>query len=270
MKKHLIFFSALSIMLSSCIKKELDMEVIEPKCKGFKIEDIYYQFIVDPTCDTSNTTGTLAIVGSIDGDVDCLYYMLIEATFYDINGNELTPTSNGSQKLGSEDIEIVNGSFIIMMDYTFAKADYPKINYIHLNYHTENELGNSSNELSLRANPSCKAIATPTTFDNTITISDSVQYITVNFSDHAAQDGDLISVNVNGAWVLENILLTNAGKDYSVPVTAGVNWFYLYALNQGSSGPNTVTITLHTNTQDLDFDFNLQTNESKTFKLIIQ
>lgn len=246
------------------------MEIVEPDCKGVKIKGIQYQFIVDPTCDTSQTVGTLAISGTIDGKVECLYYMVIEAKFYDINGNELTPISGGSQKLTKNEITIVNNNFSLKVNYTFAKADYASINYIHLNYYTENELGDKSNELSLRANPLCKTITTPTSFDKTITIGDSVQYIVVNFSDHAAQDGDLISVNVNGHWVLENILLTNQGQNYSVPVVSGTNWFYLYALNQGTSGPNTVTVTIHTNTQDLNFDFNLNTNENKVFRLNIQ
>lgn len=270
MKKIIFFLSILTITLSSCIKKKLDMEIVEPDCKGFKIKGIQYQFIADPTCDTTQNFGTLAISGNIIGDVECLYYMIIEAHFYDINGVELIPLSERYLKISKKDIAITNGSFSVRINYTFAKADYSKINYIRLNYYTENEIGESSNELSLRANPPCLTSAIPTTFDKTITISNTVRYITVNFSDHASQDGDLISVNVNGSWVLENLLLTNQGENYNVPVVNGTNWFSIYALNQGTSGPNTVTITVYTDTQTLNFSFDLLTGESRGFKLIIQ
>ena len=260
----------MAITLSSCIKKKLDMEIVEPNCKGFKIKDIQYQFIADPTCDTTQNFGTLALSGKIVGDIECLFYMIVEAKFYDVNGNELIPLSERYLKLSKKDITITNHTFEIRINYTFARADYSKINYIHLNYHTENEIGTSTNILSLRANPTCLTSVTPATFDKTITISDTVKYITVNFSDHASEDGDLISVNVNGKWVLENLFLTNQGNNYSVPVVKGINWFNIYALNQGTSGPNTVTVTIHTNTQDINFNFDLLTNYSKGFKLIIQ
>ena len=270
MKKIIFFLSILTITLSSCVKKKLDMEIVNPNCKGFKIKDIQYQFISDPTCDTSQNFGTLSLSGRIDGDIECLYYMIVEIHFYDVNGNELIPLSERYLKISKNDIAITNKSFAVKINYTFARVDYSKINYIHLDYHTEDEVGGTSNKLSLRANPSCLTSAIPTTFDKTIIISDTVKYITVNFGDHASQDGDLISVNVNGKWVLENIYLTNQGTNYSVPVVNGVNWFVIYALNQGTSGPNTVTVTIHTNTQDLNFSFDLLTGESRGFKLIIQ
>lgn len=270
MKKSWLFVLLLTATFSACIKKQLDLELVEPSCKGFKIKGIYYQFITDPTCDSTATTGTLAIKGDVDGDADCIDYMVIETHFFDISGTELTPLSGGYQKQGSSDITITDGKFSVNMNYSFSTADYKKINYIHLNYHTENELGNASNELSLRANPSCATIPTPTSFNQTITVGDTVNYINVNFADHKAQDGDLISLNVNGNWVLENILLTKVGENYSVPVTIGQNWFYLYALNQGTSGPNTVEVTISTNVDTSAFELNMKTGESTTFKVIVQ
>jgi hypothetical protein len=269
MKKHIFSSLLLILSLSACIKKELDLSLIEPQCKDFKIKGIRYEFIADPTCDTTQTSGVLSVKGEIEGSPQCVAYMVIDAKFFDKNGNELIPTAGGSQKIHISNITLTNNTFAVNLNYTFASSDYSKINYIHLNYHIENELEFSSNELSLRANPSCAKIDTPSVFDKTITIKDTVQYITVNFADNAAQDGDLVSLNVNGRWALENILLTKAGENYSVPVTKGNNWFYLYALNQGSSGPNTVTISIKTNVEEQKFEFNLKTGESKAFKIIV-
>jgi hypothetical protein len=270
MKKEKLLFVLISFfLLSSCLKKKLDLDLLEPQCKNFKIKGIRYEFVADPTCDSTQTTGILKVKGEIDGSPQCVAYMIVDASFYDKNGSKIQPLTGSSQKVNIAAIVIENGTFAFNYNYTFSQSDYSKINFMHLNYYVENELEFSSNQLSLRANPACAKINPPTTFDRVITIGDTVQFIQVNFADHAAQDGDLISLNVNGVWVLENILLTKAGENYSVPVKKGENWFYLYALNQGSSGPNTVTITVKTNLSEQKFEFNLKTAESRTFKIIV-
>ncbi len=273
MKQVLFYVSLiLSVVLSSCLNKKLDISLIEPACKKFRIEGIRYGFTSDPTCDSAATSGEVWIKGEIDGELECFDYMEVEVKFYDINDVELTSLTGATHRFSRDEITIDGNTFTINIPYTFAPADYKNINYIHLNYHSENELGSESNELNLRANPPCAPMQTPSTYEETITVSDSVQYIVVKFYDNASEDGDLVSLNVNGSWVLQNILLTNAGTNYNIPVVKGTNWLNLYALNQGSSGPNTVSITVFTSNpaDEKSFSLNMKTGENKAFQIVVQ
>lgn len=272
MKKSIYIFILFSIFSAACLNKTLSVEVIEPACEDVSIGGIKYDFIADPTCYAEYTVGRLSVKGTIVGETSCIDSMFVNVEFFDIDGNKLVPSESGSNRYGPNDISITGSSFSLNINYTFPNNDYSRINYIHLNYSASNELGSITNELSLRANPECVSIKPPSRFDEIITVDDSVRFIVINFFDNAAEDGDLISLNVNGEWALENLFLTNEGVNYAVPVKRGSNWFYIYALNQGSSGPNTVSVRLSTDDPNgtVEFDLGLKTGESKSFLVNIR
>lgn len=71
---------------------------------------------------------------------------------------------------------------------------------------------------------------------------DEVQ-LTLRVFDHMEQDGDIVSINFNGIWVLDNYPLTRKPKNIYVRMNPqGHNYIILHAINVGSRPPNTVAI----------------------------
>jgi hypothetical protein len=62
--------------------------------------------------------------------------------------------------------------------------------------------------------------------------------------DHAAQDRDTISINLNGEWILEEYGLQNRKLKLSSQLRRGDNYIMLYAHNLGTTPPNTASITV--------------------------
>lgn len=87
--------------------------------------------------------------------------------------------------------------------------------------------------------------------------------VTFNVWDSGAIDGDIISLNVNGQWVLQNYTLTGSKKSISVTLNkAGYSYVALFAHNEGSSPPNTAALSINDGTgeQTLVLSANLSTN----------
>lgn len=62
--------------------------------------------------------------------------------------------------------------------------------------------------------------------------------------DHKEQDGDVLSLNFNGDWVLENYALTTKPYPLKLALNAtGKNYLILHAVNTGSRPPNTVAMS---------------------------
>ena len=62
--------------------------------------------------------------------------------------------------------------------------------------------------------------------------------------DHKEQDGDVMSLNFNGDWILNNHALTKKPLPLKLSLNnEGKNYLVLHAVNTGSRPPNTVAIT---------------------------
>ena len=70
------------------------------------------------------------------------------------------------------------------------------------------------------------------------------QQVTIRVWDNAAEDGDRIDLFLNGAKLLDNHTLTNAGRSLNVWLPRGHNTLKVLALNTGSSGPNTASVSI--------------------------
>lgn len=69
--------------------------------------------------------------------------------------------------------------------------------------------------------------------------------ITVSLWDHGRQDGDIVSIYLNGETVVSKHLLTYSRKKVSFKLDLSrTNELFLYAHNLGSAPPNTVSIEL--------------------------
>lgn len=61
--------------------------------------------------------------------------------------------------------------------------------------------------------------------------------------DHMIEDGDIISLNFNGDWIVEKMLLKAAPKKLKLMLNAeGKNFFILHAENVGRRPPNTMAV----------------------------
>lgn len=109
----------------------------------------------------------------------------------------------------------------------------------------------------------------PVEVQGTATVNSHI--VTFNVWDSGAIDGDIISLNVNGNWVLQQYTLTGTKKPISVTLNkSGYSYVALFAHNEGSSPPNTAALSLNdgTSEQTLVLSANLTTNAA--YNLVVR
>jgi hypothetical protein len=67
---------------------------------------------------------------------------------------------------------------------------------------------------------------------------------TIRLWDHEVEDGDLVTVTLNGSPLVVSHYLTNAGTIFPVDYRLGRNVLVIHALNEGNLTPNTASIGL--------------------------
>lgn len=82
--------------------------------------------------------------------------------------------------------------------------------------------------------------------DRKLVVSDRIKVesstVKISIWDHQTVDGDRVSLNLNGKWILENYELKKEKYELEVELDEGVNTFVLYALNLGDIKPNTAAL----------------------------
>lgn len=68
--------------------------------------------------------------------------------------------------------------------------------------------------------------------------------IRIRLWDINQEDGDIVSVNLNGKWVIDHFQLTNAGKYFEFELVGQANYLVLHAHNLGEIPPNTAGISV--------------------------
>ncbi len=68
--------------------------------------------------------------------------------------------------------------------------------------------------------------------------------VTITVWDHGAEDGDIITIYLNGKVLKSKLLLTNKKQSFQVKLTGGQNRFEVEAVNEGSTPPNTATVEI--------------------------
>lgn len=68
--------------------------------------------------------------------------------------------------------------------------------------------------------------------------------VTIKIWDHQIIDGDIVSLNLNGNWLVENYTLEKKQYVLQVDLNEGDNLFVLHALNLGKYSPNTAAIII--------------------------
>ena len=79
--------------------------------------------------------------------------------------------------------------------------------------------------------------------DKSKTIRTDQKVFEVELFDHMVQDGDLLSVNFNGDWILESYSLEKKSKKLRLELNPnGKNFLILYAVSVGQRPPNTMAV----------------------------
>lgn len=269
-RKILYIFFGVLVSLSSCNKKDLDLEIVETACRDFFLSNPSYAYGTDSSCGSTSFDKTVNVTYNYEGDDECLFAARTSPKFYDIDGNELTDVSvESAEYLTSDGASTVSsGTATYNYCYHTTTASESALNYIQLDFHTENEQGNKSNEIGMRVNVPGALVKVPSSFDQEITIKNDT--FSVFVFDDAAEDGDIISINVNQNWEIENKTILNEGETIQIVVQPlQTNFIMFYAVNQGSSGPNTLAGIINDGVGEQAFNVNLNTGETAYFKIIL-
>lgn len=80
--------------------------------------------------------------------------------------------------------------------------------------------------------------------NSTRTIYVDTTVFEIDLYDYKIQDGDIVSINFNGDWILENYSLEGAPTKIKVKMNPeGKNYLILHAENEGRNPPNTMGLT---------------------------
>ena len=91
---------------------------------------------------------------------------------------------------------------------------------------------------------------------------------TLQFLDHKEQDGDIISINLNGKWIIENQVLKNRPLQVKIKIDPQLeNYMILHAENLGTIPPNTFAITYYYNGRRKQVVLNSNLNESEMIQI---
>ena len=95
--------------------------------------------------------------------------------------------------------------------------------------------------------------------------------IDVEIYDHKIQDGDVVSLNFNGVWVVENHKLTKEPHRISLKLDpSATNFLVLHAINLGQRPPNTMAIRYYVNGKRKQYVMNSDLNASEVIEIKVQ
>lgn len=243
----LLSFICLGLMFS-CTKNSIDFELEQDACKRFRINAPQYTITADPCDDSVRFKAEVSF--AFDQSEECLHLIENSPVFYKADNQKINPSSF-TEIIPKERFTIQADRVNYVFEANFSTlAAAKELNHIVLDFNTENELGIESNELQIRMNTSCSKVdrSNYTINPNATTIPRAQSLFTIRLWDNAAEDGDIVSVYLNGQWIIENHTLTNAGTNFTFSTSLlnpGANDLVVFALNEGSSGPNTVSIAVN-------------------------
>ena len=72
-RKLLYVFFGVLVSLSSCNKKDLDLEIVETACRDFFLSNPSYEYGTDPDCGSTSFDKTVQVTYNYEGDDECLF-----------------------------------------------------------------------------------------------------------------------------------------------------------------------------------------------------
>jgi hypothetical protein len=92
--------------------------------------------------------------------------------------------------------------------------------------------------------------------------------VTVTVWDHQEVDGDRISLNLNGNWILNDYTLKREPYSFNITLQPGQNLFVLHALNLGKYSPNTAAMVVKDGTEEHKLILESTMSESGTIEIL--
>lgn len=251
MKGKLVLFAfSMALMLSACVRNEVEIDMVEDGCKWLGIDYASHDVYEDP-CNGRNRV-SLEFGSTHDEDTGCIQYLKIDPVFYDRNNQPIEGFTFHKTRV-EPDFFLSETELVFPFELDFGPSGAQnEVNHMVMNYFIESQDGDESNTLSVRVHFPCTEINENfydvVNKDSIINIPPNLRTFPLEFWDHAAEDGDLITVYVNNQLVVETLELFNNRKRFDVPtswLSPGRNDVAVFALNQGSSGPNTCSLSIN-------------------------
>ncbi|MBI1287178.1 MAG: hypothetical protein GC178_06320 [Flavobacteriales bacterium] len=118
-----------------------------------------------------------------------------------------------------------------------------------------------------------KKSSTPSTYLNRSvdvkkSINTSAENVELHLRDNSTEDGDIISVSLNGEWIVKGLRVTKAGATLNAKLSPGNNYLIMHAENEGSIPPNTAAIKISAEGLDEEIILSSSPNTSQAIELI--
>lgn len=234
------------ISFNSCQKKEMKLTINESECKDFSISKPLGILTSPVSCGSSALSYTYKITLKYIGKKECISMVVIASLFYDKKIN-IIPGVSAPASIDKSSSAIVIGSNTVDVYFTFTFSNIAEANSFFLStlkIHTENDYSNKSNELSLSLYNTCQ-VPDAASYSVIKTVNVTSAIVGITLYDDAAEDGDIVTLNLNGNWVLVNYTIKKAGETFNFTINSGGNNLVVYAISQGSSGPTTLGISIN-------------------------
>ena len=93
--------------------------------------------------------------------------------------------------------------------------------------------------------------------------------VIMQFWDDQKEDGDIISLNLNGEWILRNYIVKKTKGEILLDLVQGENYLILHAENLGAVPPNTAAIAIKENGKEIkSIQLNSDMGKSEAIKII--
>lgn len=106
--------------------------------------------------------------------------------------------------------------------------------------------------------------------DTKFNITVESKTITLDVWDHNIEDGDIISLNLNGEWVLESHTIHTVKHQLILQLTEKENILVLHAVNLGSSPPNTASMIINDGVTEQKLVLNSDKGKSEAIKITVK
>jgi hypothetical protein len=96
----------------------------------------------------------------------------------------------------------------------------------------------------------------------------SKEFVKIKVWDANKVDGDIISLNLNGKWILENYEIKKQKKDIIIHLDPGENFLLLHAINLGRIPPNTASLSISDDENEERIVLKSDLSTSESFRII--
>ena len=183
--------------------------------------------------------------------------------------SEYTITDNTTGAPQSDRLSSAGDAFLINLRFDFRIAHYSAKEKVRRRRSAVEDYA-----IDVSNKPTKPSDTTPPTNlgNRDLNVTDQVkvhaEQVLIKVWDRQTVDGDRISLNLNGEWILENYTLKKEKLELKVNLKEGLNIFVLHALNLGKIRPNTAAFTVDDGEKEHKVVLESNMKESGTLRII--